>query len=207
MISRGFGQKLKGVQLPNFSKTVFLRDILKNMRVFFLILLVCFPSHVFAESYKDSIYFMLDDGEMSLEEMQQEAEFVHQECAKNVYQSNYIDCECIAGAFLNEREKLGPMVPQSNILRDVYEKHGRKCANTAEIAGNAYQRCEVYARHFRPQFKDGDDFCQCVSKSVVRGFQSNPVIRPRYLQSLYARGYVDCTYDRDRIMGRDRVGN
>ena len=57
---------------------------------------------------KDSIYFMLDDGIQTPEEMEEEAKYVHGLCASHVNQRLFFDCECIAGAFLSEREKRGP---------------------------------------------------------------------------------------------------
>ena len=54
---------------------------------------------------KDSIDYTIDDGKMSKAEMEEEARSMQQLCALNPYQSNFFDCDCVAGAFLLKRGK------------------------------------------------------------------------------------------------------
>ena len=92
------------------------------------------PAHAVYQ-VKDAFYFMKDDNEFSSEEMDEEARYVHGTCSDNSIRSVYFDCSCIAGAYRQEREKVGPYVPQSHILNGLYGKSEKGCANTEAIAG------------------------------------------------------------------------
>ena len=145
-----------------------------------------------AQFMKDSYYFMADDGKQSPEEMEEEAMFVYQNCQSNPYQAEYYDCQCIAGAFLNEREKIGPLKPQDQIVYELFRGGPKDCANKTEIAGSSYTDCMAYAEAFREFEKDNEEYCSCVGKTVARDFSKNPYLRTTYIEDLRVDALVDC---------------
>lgn len=157
------------------------------------------PSATHAQ-IKDSTYFMYDDGEQSPEEMAEEAEYVYGVCARNTYQSKYFNCECVAGAFLQAREKAGPVVPQDYIINEITRGENAQCANTVEIAGDAYSMCQSYARTFREYRKDNEEYCQCVGNTMARDFSKAPYLRTAYIRKLRTNALVACN-------NRDDQGN
>ncbi len=140
----------------------------------------------------DSYHFLADDGVQDEEEMEQEAMYVFGLCDSNIYQKAYFDCECVAGAFLQEREEVGSIVPQSEIIRRIYREGLGSCANTIEMAGEMYQSCQGYASTFREYAPDNEEFCTCVANTFAESFTRNPFLRTKYIESLRTRALVDC---------------
>lgn len=143
---------------------------------------------------KDSIYFTLDDGIMTKEEMLEEAQYVHGKCMGHVYQSLYFDCACIAGAFLNEREKRGPTALQDVILTELYRTGGEKakCGNTVDIAGSMYQECMAFSDIFRRLESNNEEYCQCVGNRMARDFSDYPYLRLAYISRLRVNAMLSC---------------
>ncbi len=143
---------------------------------------------------KDSIYFTLDDGVMTKEEMEEEAQYVHGLCMDHLYQSLYFNCACIAGAFLQEREKQGPMALQADILTDLYRTGGEtaQCGNGPLIAGSVYNDCMVFSETFRRLETNNEQYCQCVGNRVARDFTSYPYLRTEYILRLRVNAMVSC---------------
>lgn len=143
---------------------------------------------------KDSVYFTLDDGAMSRAEMELEAQYVHAQCMGHLYQSLYFDCACIAGAFLTEREKLGPMVLQDTIVTDLYRTGGQtaKCGNGPLIAGNIYEECMDSSRIFRRLETNNEEYCQCTGNRVARDFMDYPYLRTAYISRLRVNAMLAC---------------
>lgn len=172
------------------------------MRLIALLFLLMMPPPALAQdetpyddgTFKDSVYFTMDDGVMSPEEMVEEAEYVHKRCANHYYQKRYFNCECIAGAFLREREQRGPMVLQETILSDIYRGGGdvAKCANTATIAGNTYKECMTYAAISRRLENNNEEYCQCAANRVARDFTSYPYLRTAYIERLNVNALLSC---------------
>lgn len=171
------------------------------MRLLFLCLLLIITLPALAQEeeqddsiVKDSIYFTLDDGVMSEEEMREEAAYVHRLCEAHLYRRQYFNCECIAGAFLNEREKRGAMVLQETILTDLYRTGGEtaKCGNAPDIAGLVFQECNDYARIFRAQEKNNQEYCQCAANRVARDFVTYPYLGLNYIYRLQVNAMLSC---------------
>lgn len=143
---------------------------------------------------KDSIYFTLDDGIMTAEEMEEEAQYVYGQCTRNLYQNNYFDCQCIAGAFLRERETRGPLALQEDILTELYRSGGQtaKCGNGPKIAGTAYNDCMNYAATFRRLETNNAEYCRCVGNRVARNFVDYPYLRTAYISRLRVNALVSC---------------
>ncbi len=133
---------------------------------------------------KDSIYFMLHDGEQSPEEMDEEAMYVYERCEANKMQRTYFKCECIAGAFRLEREKKGPFVPQSTIVNDLFNENERGCTNKAAIAGDAYEFCEEHVKTFSPRARGNKKYCECVGNKMAKDFAKEPKLRTYYIEDL-----------------------
>lgn len=149
------------------------------------------PAHALYE-VKDTVYFMKDDNEFSSEEMDEEAVYVHGICSKNKIQSAYFDCNCIAGAYRQEREKVGPYKPQSHILNELFDKNERGCANAEQIAGDTYAYCTNYAKSFRYREKNNEKYCQCVANKMARSFQKKPKLSMSYISRLRVNALSAC---------------
>lgn len=142
----------------------------------------------------DSYYYMMDDGEFSEEEMQKETSFIYQDCRMNILRKIYYDCECIAGAFLQQREKLGPMEPQQNILGTLFRGGGTECVNTPDIAGRNYRDCMEYTKYFRTEKSDAlnESYCQCVANTVAQKFSRAPDLSMKYISAIRTDALVSC---------------
>ena len=149
------------------------------------------PAHAIYE-VKDTIYFMKDDNEFSPEEMEEEAVYVHGICSKNVLQSSYFDCKCIAGAYRQEREKVGPYKPQNHILNELFDENERGCANTEQIAGEAYSYCINYSESFRYREKNNEEYCKCVANKMALSFQKEPRLSMSYISKLRVNALSAC---------------
>lgn len=143
-------------------------------------------------SLKDPIDYTLDDGIMDQREMEAEARDMYRLCDINPYQKTYLDCECVAGAFLQQREKLGPMVDQSDIYDGILQNKGANCARTENVAGTTYQTCMNYATTYREMARDNEEYCQCVANQVALNFQRQPRISPGYVSKLNFNAMTSC---------------
>ncbi len=142
--------------------------------------------------YRDSYYYMADDGVQDAEEMAEESMHVHDMCASNNYQKSYFSCECVAGAFLQKREEVGSIVPQEEIINQIYRENLGSCANTLQMAGDMYQSCQSYARTYREYEPDNEEFCTCVANTFSLSFTEEPYLRTKYIENLKTRALVDC---------------
>ncbi|MCI5059993.1 MAG: hypothetical protein MRY79_02855 [Alphaproteobacteria bacterium] len=141
---------------------------------------------------RDSIYYMQDDGEFSEEEMDLEAMYVYEQCTYNALQKVYFNCECISGAFRQEREKVGPYVPLSKIYSDLFRDNERGCANTTEIAGDNYKSCMEYARIAWARERNNEEYCGCVANRVAKDFAKEPYLRTKYIENLRLEAMSHC---------------
>lgn len=142
---------------------------------------------------QDSITYTLDDGVMSKEEMEKEAQYIYRLCEHNVYQKSYYNCKCVSGEFLIQREKEGPTGIQTDILDKVMLGGAGKCANTEQIAGDSYATCMNHVNKFRELSPDNEDYCTCVANRMAREFSNHPRLDMGYIEGvrLYAMNYCD----------------
>jgi len=169
-----------------------------------LLLVVLFAATPVFAQVKDSYYFM-SDGEQTKEEMEEEAQYVYSECNSNMYRRQWFDCACIAGAFLQERERRGSLPPQDVIVDALFrgtrtEMNRKNCANAPAIAGDAHANCMSYAGTFREYERDNEEYCACVANTIARDFARTPYLRSRYTEELSTRAYLICDQ-------RDENGN
>ncbi len=143
--------------------------------------------------YQDSIYFTLDDGIQTPEEMEREAMYVARMCRMNAFQNKYYDCECFGGAFLVQREKLGPTVPQESIIMDLV-KGKTACANTVVIAGEYYQQClDFQATYYEMSSEqDNEKLCSCTGNRAANEYSKKPILDPGYAASMLYTGMRYC---------------
>lgn len=145
---------------------------------------------------RNSLDYTMDDGVMSKEEMEMEAQDVYRLCTANVYQKKYFDCACLAGAFLQQREKLGPLVMQYEIHKIITNspETNASCANTADIAGDAYESCVSYIRGYsETELEDPKDYCTCVANKMARDYSKAPRLSTGYVETLRSNAMNECT--------------
>lgn len=148
--------------------------------------------------YQDSIDYILDDGVMSPEEMKKEAEYIYGLCAGNAFQKNHFNCQCLSGAFLLERERLGPTALQSDIMQELTQSDKAKCANVESVAGQTYKTCMEYSTNFRELATDHEEMCTCAANNVAREFGKRPLLDPSYVGMLNTRYFVRCSKPENR---------
>lgn len=148
-----------------------------------------------AQRMKDSIDYTLDDGIMSPEEMMMEAQDIQRQCSRNAYQRVYFKCECLAGAFLQQREKLGPMAMQSDIYTTITNSSetSASCANTESFALRVYESCLSFTQDFnRTELRDNNDYCTCAANKASLDFGKAPRLSPMYIQALRMNAMTEC---------------
>lgn len=174
-------------------------------RLAFLAALILLPAHAMAQApgtyiVKDSVYFTMDDGIQSPEEMEEEALYVKGSCESNAYQKLYFDCACLAGAFLQQREKLGPMTPQHNILEMLTKSRRATCANATQIAGLAYKDCLDYAAMSRELETDqeNESYCACTGNKTAKDFARAPRFDIGYIRRVKSQAMSYCLIPENR---------
>lgn len=154
------------------------------------LLLLCFAFPVMAQT-KDSFYYMKDDGEFSADEKDQEAIDIHGQCARNVVQSAYFNCECIAGAFRQARDS-GLLMPQANLLYAIFDSKAKECVNKPGVAGDAYEFCENHSRMFRAREPNNKEFCECVARQSVKEFSKSPKLETDFMSDIQIDALLSC---------------
>lgn len=148
-----------------------------------------------AQRMKDSVDYTLDDGIMSAEEMIMEAQDIQSQCSRNAYQRVYFNCECLAGAFLQQREKLGPLTMQSDIYNTITNsaETSASCANTESIAARVYQSCLAFTQDFnRTELRDNNDYCTCAANKAALDFGRAPRLSSMYIQAVRMNAMTQC---------------
>lgn len=156
------------------------------------------------EIVKDSVYFTLDDGIMTKEEMEEEAQYVYDICNRNPFQNQYFDCGCIAGDFLIQREKLGPMVMQDDIFTAVTSGPNARCANAPMIANLAYNNCLDFVKIANITREETPEFCTCAANKAALDFAKTPKLDTTFSTSVASNALIYCNdpQKRSRFMNR-----
>ena len=169
--------------------------LLSFIALFFLALTVADTANAQRNSdFRDSVDFLMDDGEMTPDEMEQEAIGVYNRCVGHLMRNRYYDCECISGAFLQMREELGPYVEQFKLLEDVYTQIP-ECVNAEQIAGSSYKSCSESVNIYRalqPE-EENEEYCSCVGKETAAAFARNPGLRKNSLINTHSEAKLRCT--------------
>ncbi len=149
---------------------------------------------------QDSTYYTLDDGVMDQDEMMEEADTMYRLCELNAYQKKYFDCGCFAGAYLQQREKLGPIATQSDIYESVTNSAltSNSCANTELIAGEAYEDCLRFSSQFRELALDNDQYCTCAANKMAKDFAKAPRLSAGYITNIRTNAMEFCEDPKNR---------
>lgn len=179
--------------------------------LFILTLLLSTPAFAQARGtyiVKDSVYFTMDDGIQSPEEMIEEAEYVQGVCSRDPYHTQYFDCECIAAEFLQIRETAGPMKPQYEILRELTKGNNAKCANTVGIAGDTYNYCTEYSatRRELETAEENESYCTCAANKAASDFTRSPRLSISHIRNIKVNAMSYCRNPDNRaIVARQAV--
>ena len=151
------------------------------------------PGLKFDGEPRDSLYYMKDDGIFSDEEKDEEAMYIYQQCNGNYLRRLYYDCGCIAGQFRMEREA-EKLVPQNSIINKVYNGRNTPCANTINIAGSSFEKCQKYSQTVRgfATPENNEEFCKCVANKVALDFTKTPSLNLRYVEGLQTKSILSC---------------
>lgn len=156
---------------------------------------------------RDSVYFTMDDGIMTPDEMEEEATYIFNMCDLNVTQRNMFNCQCLAGAFLKKREALGPTVPQFDILQDLTLGHPVDCANTEALAGQTFKACMDFMAPHRSYESREDNiaYCECTANKVANDFTRDPALAPSYVRRLTYTSFLYCNDPQNRQKKTDQA--
>ena len=116
------------------------------------------------ESQKDMKDLGYTDMSKIPQEIIDEAQEVHKMCMDNFSMRTYHDCDCIAGKFIEDRVRLGPLSSADMIL----PKYQGICKNTTDLAGYQYTKCMdqeelMVPREFKPKY-----YCECYASEYVK---------------------------------------
>lgn len=147
----------------------------------------------FDGSVRDSFYYMKDDGEFSSDEKDEEALYIFQQCNSNFVQRIYYDCACVSGMFRLERDK-EDLVPQSQIVTEIFTNQDSPCANTIGIAGDSYNKCMDFVNVFNEREKPqaNQQYCQCVANDFANDFSKNPSLNLRSIEKMHINSMTQC---------------
>ena len=95
------------------------------------------------------------------------------------------DCECIAGAYFEERVTSQEFFTAEEIM----SKALPSCVNTPKYAYETYLSCLSWAT---PMHKDTDEFCSCYGNAMARNFQNNPMMSAREKEGIMALAMGEC---------------
>ncbi len=112
----------------------------------------------------------------------------------------YFDCGCFAGAFLQQREKLGPIASQNEIFKAITNSANtdKSCAKTAEIAGESYEDCWRFTQKFRELAPDNVQYCTCVANKIANDFTKTPRLSSIYTTNLRTDALAFCEDPKNR---------
>lgn len=91
---------------------------------------------------------------------------VHDQCLRSDMVQRFYDCDCLSANFLDLRAR-APSARQDSLLSSAQ----KKCANTTNIAGDAYQSCLGWATRLRTDY---ERFCSCYANTYAKNFAQRP---------------------------------
>ncbi len=124
--------------------------------------------------------------------MEEESQYVYEQCTYQPVLKTYYNCECLAGAFLVQREKQGPLVAQEDILQKSLTDPKIKCTNAANIAGDNYTNCMGILNVLDELGKTHEKVCSCAANKVARNFEKRPMMEPSFIRDLLMGGMAQC---------------
>ncbi len=160
------------------------------------VLFVAAPAMAQGNNIKSNLDYIMDDGKMSPEEMEMEAQDMYKLCNGNIYEKTYFNCSCQAGAFLQQREKLGANVMQHQIRKIITNSAqvSPSCVNVESLAGKAFKDCMSHSLGYSETEIDRNnpEYCTCTANKFVNDFTKAPRLVMGYIEGLRSKAMTDC---------------
>ncbi len=153
----------------------------------------------YAQSAPQSAMDFLDKREKSPQPTPQQIDesfAVYDACQGSDMVRKYYNCECVGSTFLQMRA-LRPNDKQSDLIVDAR----KKCANTVDVAGAAYNNCLEWATTVR---SDYESYCTCYANTFAKNFSQHPSdsIRGRTMMMTSALGECSTGHEIDEKRSR-----
>lgn len=117
-----------------------------------------------------------------------EAQIFQMYCERRHNLNRYHNCECWAGAFLEERINLGPEALRNTILSNIKGE----CIDATEAAGQQFNTCMGNVL-LLPSGADPETYCTCFSNSFATIFESvKPSVSPANLIKVETAAHTQC---------------
>lgn len=150
------------------------------------------------ESQKDMKDLGYKDMSKIPQEVIDEGEQIHAQCMNNFAMRTYHDCDCIAGKFIDDRMRLGPLEHSDSILA----KYQGSCKNSTELAGYQYTKCMdqeelMVPREFKPKY-----YCECYGSEFAKANEEQFEQPHAYTESILMNTAArNCT---KRLAGKEK---
>lgn len=124
------------------------------------------------------------------QEIIDEAQAFHDECAKSPRLPTHYNCQCWGQRFLEERIKLGPNADKSYIVRTI----NRECIDEIAATGYAYERCQKQGMALYNGGMSPDEFCECIANNyyILLRNDDNFSMTSRTTGALYSSAAIRC---------------
>lgn len=166
------------------------------MRVFLYLLLATF---LFFPPAQSQTYYELPRKNEKADptpEQIDEAFALHDRCATSDMLQRFYDCDCLSANFLDLRAR-APSARQDSLLSSAQ----KKCANTTNIAGDAYQSCIGWATQLRTDY---ERFCACYANTYAKDFTRRPSDSIRGRERMMTASLDKCSTGNEIAQGRAR---
>lgn len=87
----------------------------------------------------------------------------YKDCNEDRLLSKHYECKCWSTRFLEERIRMGPIVPQLNVALSIADE----CFNIPGAAGYALEKCRGYGSFTYDGGMSPDEYCQCVANNYA----------------------------------------
>ena len=109
---------------------------------------------------------------------------VYDQCNGSDMVGRYYDCDCLARNFLEIRPA-NPKTPIDDLVQIVR----KDCANTSNIAGDAYDQCVTWSAKLRTDYIQ---YCTCYANSYAKKFAATPSDSIRGREALMTVALDNC---------------
>lgn len=158
-----------------------------------------------AEGIKESTDYLMDDGVMTQDEMEDEAQYIYRECKVNPITSKYYNCACVGGAFLTQREKHGPMYPQGLIYQGILKNPKLNCVDEVAYAGDNYKTCLNILSIVYELGTDNEEICSCAANRATKNFNKNPEPGISYTGNILGNAIQYCQKPENRPVKKQQT--
>lgn len=129
-----------------------------------------------------------DDMDKIPDEYIEEAFEFQKQCSTDYSFNQYYNCECLSLAYLDERVKVGPTIPGSEIQLNIRDQ----CRDALNSAGQIYNGCIKKANRFAAG-TDPETYCKCVTNTYIKNMNDfAPQINSNSIVQYQTQAYVYC---------------